>query len=473
MPFARGCSPRLMHSETSHSAWLGLLRFSLHTLTPSDARGTATTAATSHHRRACGLNPQLGQTEALLLISVPHSLHLIKAMTTPENNPKHSTDATVTAPLRDHHIAEVVNRLRDVAVAWYSSDQLRERLAAVIRPLLKPAPELPPVGLLRQDIMARMSKLVPVDTTLWPRWPGTWSFAQAAIEAFEDRQAPAAAVVQPAACQGPCGKIDCAWGCMKGHAWSGSQKDSEDAGTVQPEPQRSDYAYQGLPAAGPIGHWSDGPETFVIVKAKDTQLGAQTYGPSEATHRLLAQVKAAGLEGLTPVEAVARLDAEVRKLRGQAKAPKPIEVALKFDAEKASELVEAALHDYLDTFVPPGPNLADRLRAFGQEIANNEAPAVAGDPEVAAFLAEVRAEILRARAKFPGDRVVTVALAEEFGELCKAVLDESAANVRKEAVQTATMRARLALDGDGSVGDWRAQKGLDPLVRAEAKKEAA
>ncbi|MEM5371318.1 hypothetical protein V4C53_35535 [Paraburkholderia azotifigens] len=91
-----------------------------------------------------------------------------------------------------------------------------------------------------------------------------------------------------------------------------------------------------------------------------------------------------------------------------------------------------------------------------------------GDP-VEAFLAEVRAELIRARTKFPGDRIMTIALAEEFGELCKAVLDESAANVRKEAVQTAVMCARVALDGDGSVNDWRAERGLDPLVLRESE----
>lgn len=79
------------------------------------------------------------------------------------------------------------------------------------------------------------------------------------------------------------------------------------------------------------------------------------------------------------------------------------------------------------------------------------------------FMEEVRAELKRARAKFPGDRIMTIALAEEFGELCKAVLDEDAAAVRKEAVQTAVMAARVAIDGDGSVREWRAAKGLDAI----------
>ena len=86
------------------------------------------------------------------------------------------------------------------------------------------------------------------------------------------------------------------------------------------------------------------------------------------------------------------------------------------------------------------------------------------DAAVEAFLDEVRAEIIRARHKFPGDRIMGLAFAEEAGELVKAMLDEPAANVRKEAVQVATMAARIVLDGDGSLTDWRAQRGLDPLV---------
>ncbi|MNU34531.1 hypothetical protein D3C71_231140 [compost metagenome] len=91
------------------------------------------------------------------------------------------------------------------------------------------------------------------------------------------------------------------------------------------------------------------------------------------------------------------------------------------------------------------------------------AAALADDP-VDAFLDEVRAELIRARAKFPGDRIMTLAMSEEAGELVKAVLDEPAANVRKEAVQTATMAARIVLDGDSSVKEWRAAKGLDALT---------
>lgn len=88
------------------------------------------------------------------------------------------------------------------------------------------------------------------------------------------------------------------------------------------------------------------------------------------------------------------------------------------------------------------------------------------DRAIDLFLAEVRAELTRARGLFPGDRIMTIALAEEFGELCKAVLDEPAERVRKEAVQTCVMAARVVLDGDSSVNEWRATKGLDPLTDA-------
>lgn len=85
----------------------------------------------------------------------------------------------------------------------------------------------------------------------------------------------------------------------------------------------------------------------------------------------------------------------------------------------------------------------------------------AAEVVVNTFLIEVEAELKRARAKFPGDTITTIALGEEVGELSKALLDEPGANVWKEAVQTATMAARVAIDGDNSVDAWRLRKGLD------------
>lgn len=107
----------------------------------------------------------------------------------------------------------------------------------------------------------------------------------------------------------------------------------------------------------------------------------------------------------------------------------------------------------------PTPEQFDALTdyAMGQGAQQD---ADASDP-TACFMADVAAELKRARAKFPGDRIMTIALAEEFGELAKAMLDESGARVWKEAVQTAVMAARVAIDGDSSVDDWRAAKGLD------------
>lgn len=83
--------------------------------------------------------------------------------------------------------------------------------------------------------------------------------------------------------------------------------------------------------------------------------------------------------------------------------------------------------------------------------------------ELEKFLADVKAEVIRARTKFPGRRIMGLALAEEFGELVKELLDEYAADVRKESIQTAAMCVRVALEGDESVDDWRSKKGLNKV----------
>lgn len=76
------------------------------------------------------------------------------------------------------------------------------------------------------------------------------------------------------------------------------------------------------------------------------------------------------------------------------------------------------------------------------------------------FVANVRAEAIRARKLFPGRRIMGLALSEEFGELIKASLDESPDRVMKEAIQTACMCARFAIEGDESLDEWRTKKGL-------------
>lgn len=80
------------------------------------------------------------------------------------------------------------------------------------------------------------------------------------------------------------------------------------------------------------------------------------------------------------------------------------------------------------------------------------------------LMVEILAELARARAKFPGENVTTLALVEEVGELAKATFSESRQRVREEAVQVAVMAMRVVLDGDSTLDDWRASHGLDPLV---------
>ncbi|MDG9927461.1 MULTISPECIES: DUF4406 domain-containing protein [unclassified Pseudomonas] len=107
---------------------------------------------------------------------------------------------------------------------------------------------------------------------------------------------------------------------------------------------------------------------------------------------------------------------------------------------------------------------ADLLIEHGSDFLMMQLAAEPKPDPVDVFLEDVRAELTRARAKFPGDRIMGLALAEEFGELIKAMLDEPASCVRKEAVQTAVMAARVVLDGDGSVREWRAARGLDQIT---------
>ena len=84
--------------------------------------------------------------------------------------------------------------------------------------------------------------------------------------------------------------------------------------------------------------------------------------------------------------------------------------------------------------------------------------------DIDVLIRDIRNELLRARAKFPGDNVTMLALMEEVGELAKASFEECRDNVRKEAVQVAVMAIRMVLDGDATLNDWRSTRGLDPLT---------
>ncbi len=39
--------------------------------------------------------------------------------------------------MKDHEIRELINELRDVAIEYHASQQLRERISLVLRPIIK------------------------------------------------------------------------------------------------------------------------------------------------------------------------------------------------------------------------------------------------------------------------------------------------------------------------------------------------
>lgn len=76
---------------------------------------------------------------------------------------------------------------------------------------------------------------------------------------------------------------------------------------------------------------------------------------------------------------------------------------------------------------------------------------------------DILSELYRARAKFPGKNLTLIATGEEYGELCKAAMDEPRGRVYQEAVQLCVMAMRVWLDGDHSVEYRREEQGLHPL----------
>lgn len=66
----------------------------------------------------------------------------------------------------------------------------------------------------------------------------------------------------------------------------------------------------------------------------------------------------------------------------------------------------------------------------------------------------ISAETIRARTKFPGNRLLTVALAEEVGELARAQLQgQSTERITAEAVQVCAVAVRIIEEGDASFAD--------------------
>jgi hypothetical protein len=121
----------------------------------------------------------------------------------------------------------------------------------------------------------------------------------------------------------------------------------------------------------------------------------------------------------------------------------PVSPSMRDAAIDAARALQAAAAD-----------LAHRI----EEIGGAQDPAAG---EESKFLQEVLAEFLRARKLFPSPDGLICAAGEEFGEVCKAYLDESKTRVREECVQLAAMAARIALEGDPTLEGYRAKRGAD------------
>lgn len=65
-------------------------------------------------------------------------------------------------------------------------------------------------------------------------------------------------------------------------------------------------------------------------------------------------------------------------------------------------------------------------------------------------LAALAAEVLRGRKKFPGNRFMLAALAEEIGELAEAMVKGDAEAIHREALQVAAVAIRIAEEGDAT-----------------------
>jgi len=69
-----------------------------------------------------------------------------------------------------------------------------------------------------------------------------------------------------------------------------------------------------------------------------------------------------------------------------------------------------------------------------------------------AALGELASEIDRARRKFPGGKLLTLALDEELGELARELLQNgNTPHARKEAIQIACVAIRIATEGCAEV----------------------
>jgi len=79
------------------------------------------------------------------------------------------------------------------------------------------------------------------------------------------------------------------------------------------------------------------------------------------------------------------------------------------------------------------------------------------------FMSMVLGELAASRIKFPESEGKIAAMAEEVGELAKAMAEQSTQRVWEEAVQVASLALRIALEGDSSLDGVRARRGAEPF----------
>lgn len=95
-------------------------------------------------------------------------------------------------------------------------------------------------------------------------------------------------------------------------------------------------------------------------------------------------------------------------------------------------------------------------------------------PSLNVIMEEVKAELARARARFPSNKLLLHAFAEEAGEVTKAFLDSTdgrsgADQIRIELIQTITVAVRLLQEGDP---DFPALPGSDAFIGGPGRPNA-
>ena len=81
------------------------------------------------------------------------------------------------------------------------------------------------------------------------------------------------------------------------------------------------------------------------------------------------------------------------------------------------------------------------------------------------FLTKVSVEVTKSRRKYPSPDALSLAVAEEAGEVARALTKESAERVYDECVDLAIVAMRLATEGDSFIDKYRSDRGLDNTAR--------